>query len=156
MFRKTARTIQDVAAEATQWFETARRNPDDDESYYVRVKDGAPGWITDTVHEAHGDMLPDDPDDWRYETIRAAVDWIAEGNEDTDCEFADSRVDVYTGQRLHWLASHLDRADYCDEAWSKGIIDPDWGIIERIGAGQYIEASHVYAFVHGYLTGMAE
>lgn len=152
-------TIYALAGEAYDWFEVARRatgdtegGPREDGEEFIRVKDGAPGWITQMVYSAHGDFLPDD---WRYACIRSALAWIHD-NEPEDVadahEFADAEVDVYTGARLAWLASNLQRQFYCDEAQSEFGIDPDAGVVDRIGLGQYAEASEVYAAVVAALT----
>lgn len=147
--------VQQTAQEAAQWFETARRatgytetGPREDGERYVRTKNGAPEWVRDLVYEAHGgDFLPDD---WRYATIRAALEWIAEGNDDTyPGPFADDMVDVYTGERFAWLASNLSRAGYVDEAvsdYGEGRW-PEGGIVEAVGLGQYAEASEIFDLV---------
>ncbi len=134
-------SIEQDATEAARWFETATRT---DDSRYVRIKDDAPEWVTDLAHEAHGDMFPDD---WRYQCISAVLDHLAEGGDPDDAhEFADSHVDVYTSNRLAWLSSNLTRAGYCDEAADEfGAEGLD--IIERIGLGQYMEASEVFSAV---------
>jgi hypothetical protein len=140
----TITTVQEAAEIAYDWFETARRNPDESESAFVRVKDGAPEWVTDLVREAHGDFLPDD---WRYEVIRNAVEWIRDNDEQESGEFADDQVDVYTGARLVWLSSNLRRASYVDEAISEFGFDTERGIIDMIGLGQYFEAQEVFGSV---------
>ena len=91
-------TIQKTAADAASYFETALRADGaniagDSNTVYVRLKDGAPEWVTDLVHDAHGDMLPDD---WRYSVIQDALETIADSDdpEDASGEFADSQVDV--------------------------------------------------------------
>jgi|ERR1051326_8938694 hypothetical protein len=136
--------LQEIATEAAEWFETAKRPAiveDHDGDGFTRVKDGAPEWVTELVREAHGDMLPDD---WRYDCIRAAVDWMAEGNgEDEAGEFADSQVDVYTSARIAWLGSHAARPGYCDEAADE-LGSEGQDIIGRIALGQYAEAEEVF------------
>lgn len=148
-----ATTIQTLAKEAAQWFETARRatgdtetGPREDGDEFVRLTEGRPEWIAEMVQDAHGDMFPDD---WKYLTISAACEWIADNDDplDTSSDFADSMVDVYTGRRFAWLASNLNRAGYCDEALENGMIDLKGGIVELIGAGQYEEAGEIYGSV---------
>jgi hypothetical protein len=136
-------SLQETAREASGWFETATR---EDGSRFVRTKDGAPEWVKDLVHEAHGDFLPDD---WRYNVIQDALLWIADSDdpEDSAGEFADGAVDVYTGARLAWLASNLTRPGYVDEAREEFGADTDSDITEQIGLGQYMEASEVYGLV---------
>lgn len=141
------RTIQEVASEAAGWFEGARR---EDDSTFVRTRDGAPEWVTHLVREAHGDFLPDD---WRYSVLRDALFVIEESGDDDDArtEFLDGCVDVYTSDRIAWLATHLYRVSYCDEAAEEGLVAQDAGIVERIGAGQYMEASEVFGLVLAFL-----
>jgi hypothetical protein len=136
----TITSVQDLASEASGWFERATRPSGES---FTRMKDDAPEWIGEMVHAAHGDMLPDD---WRYACIRAAVDHIADTSEaDADAchEFADSYVDVYTSALTDWLDSHVNRPGYCDEAAEEYGGEPD-GINQRIMLGQYAEASEVF------------
>lgn len=150
----TTTTLQDLAGEAARCFETATREPvGDTPERFVRVKDGSPEWVTELIRAAHGvdadgspSMLPDD---WRYKVASFAVEMIAESDdiEDARAEFADAMVDAYTFDRIAWLGSNLRRAGYVDEAVDEfGPPDQD-GIIERIGLGQYAEASEVYDLV---------
>jgi hypothetical protein len=141
-----------LAGEAYDLFET-RTRLDSDETY-DSLKDDAPQWLQDLVHDAHGSMLPDD---WRYATIRAALGFIHDGGlEDVDAahdassEFADDNVDVYTGARLEWLGSHLDRPAYCDMA-TNDFGPTDSGIIDLIGLGQYLESQEVFGIVVRHL-----
>lgn len=146
------RTIEELAGEAAGWFDTAERA---DGKRFVRTRDGAPEWVADIVREAHGDFLPDD---WRYQVIWDAVAHIEEFGDDEDIafQFADSHVDVYTSDRLAWLASNLNRASYCDEAQEEGLVTQDADIIARIGLGQYMEASEVFGLVLSFLQRMSD
>lgn len=111
--------MEKAAAAFSAAFTTDRR--DVDGSKFVRLEDGAAEWMRDAVREAHGGMLPDDT---RYSMIRRTVDAIAEhlaydGDADLDdvrAELIDGLIPVYTSDRLAWLASHLDRLAYCDDA----------------------------------------
>lgn len=147
----TATSVQAIAAEALEHFETRTRYADGEK--FVTLKDTRPDWLQDLVREAHGDMLPDD---WRYEKIRDALEWIAESGdpEDEAGEFADNAVDVYTAARVSWLASNLNRASYVDEAVVEFGNDGG-GIIDRIGLGQYAEAAEIYSSVLGSLEARA-
>lgn len=138
-------TTQDtatIAGEAFDWFETRTR---DDGTTYTAVKDGRPDWVQDAVREAHCGMLPDDR---IYRLCRNAFGFIHgnDATEDDQSEFADQAVDVYTMDRLRWLASHLSRPGLCDEAADEMGAD-GLGIVERIGLGQYVEAQGVYAVI---------
>lgn len=111
--------MQKAAAAFSAAFTTDRR--DVDGSKFVRLEDGAAEWMRDAVREAHGGMLPDDT---RYSMIRRTVDAIAEhlaydsdaDLDDARAELIDDLIPVYTSDRLAWLASHLDRLAYCDDA----------------------------------------
>ena len=135
-------TLATLAAEAAAFFETRQR---DDGAAFITTRGDSPVWLDDLVRDAHGDFLPDD---WRYSAIRAALDFIADNPdaEDYGGEFADEAVDTYSHARLQWLASNLNRASYvddaCEEFGAEGLTT-----VERIGLGQYAEASEVYGSV---------
>lgn len=149
----TPQTIFSLAQTAQHELEYAHR---EDGSQFARVKDSAPGWITDLVLDAHGSMLPDD---WRYETAWHALQAIAESNEDdiddADHEFAD-RVDVYNSQLLAWLGSHLSRPGYCDDAEEEFGPSDDGSIMARIQRGQYMERLEVFGAVRRSLEMVAD
>ena len=134
-------TLEELAKEAAGYFTTKERG---DETIIV-TRDGSPDWIRDVIYAAHGDGFL--PDDWRYATISAAVDHLADGGDPDDGhEFADQNVDVYTGARLAWLSSNLNRAGYVDEAREE-LGGDDLGVIEQIGLGQYQESLEVFGSV---------
>lgn len=141
-------TMQTLAGEAYGWMETATRGDSGrDEDRYTRIRDGAPQWVTDLVYAAHGgDFLPDD---WRYQSIASALEFMSDVDdlEDSASEWSDANVDVYTGARLLWLASNLQRPSYCDEGVAELGGGSELDIVERVGLGQYMESSEVYALV---------
>lgn len=150
-FAAASRTdsIRGLAGMMAGAFETARRETGEDESEpYVRLREGSPEWMSDVVRAAHddGEMLPDD---WRYSTIRSAVECIAESDDPEDAahEWADAEVDVYTSARFAWLASNLRRAGYVDQAQDEGITEGSERIVSLIGLGQYNEAREIYSQV---------
>jgi hypothetical protein len=103
------------------------------------------------VREAHSGMFPDD---WRYDAIHSALSDIHDSGYDDEYdamdgsgEFADGNVDAYNGERAAWLASHLSRAGYVDQARDDGLVAEDADIYDRIGVGQYAESEEVYASV---------
>ena len=148
-------SVQTLASEAAACFETATRGDTGrDEDRYTRVRDGAPEWVTELVYAAHGDFFPDD---WRYDAIRSALSAIHDDDlsEDDAGEWADTNVDAYTGARLAWLASNLNRAFYCDDAVEE-LGSPETGIIDRIGLGQYAESEEVFQLVYRALEERAE
>lgn len=140
-------SVSEKAKEAAGYFITAQRA---DGTSYVKTTDDSPAWLTDLIREAHGDMLPDDH---TYKLIHEACEFMAEGGDD-EGEFADQSVDVYNGDRIAWLASHAMRAHYCDEAISEGIADLSGGIIDLIGAGQYMEALEAFQSVRDSLSAL--
>jgi len=139
-------TISTIAAEMYEAFESFKR--DGSETTIYKLRDGSPDWMTDVVYDAHGDMFPED---WRYEAIMDAVSHIADADVETaddldSHEFAESAVDVYTHDRLRWLASHLDRVGYVDDAVEQ-LGHSEQGIVGDIGGGQYLEYSEVFGSV---------
>ena len=122
-----------------------------------KLADGSPQWMADAVREAHGGMLPDD---WRYDAIRAIADELAGRDEsewdDAQGEICDALVDVYTSALTEWLASHLDRLGYCDQAQEDGLVSPEATQSQRLAAGQYVELSEIYASVVSSLRAVAD
>ena len=143
MSTMTNTELQQLAGEAYDCFETVTK---DNGEEFVRVKDGSPEWVTQLVYKAHGEFLPDE---WRYRTIQNALAFIHDNEdaEDMSSEFADSEVDVYNAARFAWLASHIQRQFYVDEAISELGWDQESGIAGAIGLGQYEEAGEVFALV---------
>lgn len=155
--------FRDVAAEFAGAFITAQRSPDAGGGDYIRLKEGAPEWMTDVIREAHmaGDMLPDD---WRYRFISQCADSIAElladnpdepDLSDEAGERIDGLVPVYNSERFDWLASHSYRASYVDEA-CEDCAAPGTGIVERIGYGIYAEIQEIWDALSRALSDHAE
>jgi hypothetical protein len=141
--------ISNTAQELARAARTAREK---DTPSYTRTKDDAPEWIRDLVRDAHGKDYNGSPlmfpDDWRYETIHSALGAIHDAGDSADLddlahEWSDGNVDDYTHARLRWLASDLNRANYCDDAAGE-FGSPDGGIIERIAWGQFAEAREIF------------
>lgn len=146
-----SRTIQQLAEEARNHFETRTR--DNGESFYC-AKDDAPEWLEELVQDAHGSMFPDD---YRYRFIVEALDAIAD-NVATD-EARDSlEADIYTGSVLAWLASHLGRTGYVEEAAAEyGIGNArEFRLVETIQNGQLAEIHEVFDSVLSSLESRAE
>lgn len=148
-------TIQDKAREAAHWFEQTKRDPSDDDSYYVRRKDDAPEWVTDLVYAAHHGWTDWLPDDYRYKWTWYALDAIAQADdpEDGASEFADGAVDVYTNRLNAWLGSNLNRVSYVDDAREEFFTGESGGsVTDDIMRGQYAEAYEVYGLVLTWIT----
>jgi hypothetical protein len=136
--------IHEYAREAAGYFTTSRRETNGHE--YVHLRDDTPEWVRQVVYQAHGagDILPDD---WRYQTIRNALDWLTDEDSDPDedaGEWSEGQVDTSTHMLARWLGSHSARASYCDEYLSQ--FDPD-GVMSAIAGGQYLEAGEVWSLV---------
>lgn len=147
-------TIHELARQMSEAFETRTR---EDGERFDALRDGSPEWMTDVCMDAHDSMLPDD---WRYRMIRAAAAWLAEDDADPDDpgEFADDFVPIYNRERVAWLASHLDRAGYVDEAADEGLIDYPSGpsrLMDLLGIGIYCEAAEVYRLLAESLEALA-
>lgn len=106
---------------------------------FVKLKEDHPEWMTTVVREAHSDgaMLPDDK---RYSMIRECVGALHERADWDDLhEAIEGLVDIPNMDRAKWLASHLDRAGYCDEGIEEGGFSNKTSIWDILGEGQYRE-----------------
>jgi hypothetical protein len=112
--------------------------------------DGAPQWFTDLCHHAHADMMPDD---WRYEFIQDALNALEDGADEDRLEL--DALYPYTADRLNWLASHLDRPGYCDEAAEDAGGPPD-DILAFVAWGMDREMHEVFGIIHAKLEEIAE
>lgn len=122
----------------------------DDGSKFYRLDAGSPEWMTDIIRAAHCDMMPDD---WRYKMIVELLCDLTSDDpdqwEEHISEYADRNTDVYNSELLRWLASHLERAFYCDEARDEGYVNEDSDMYARISAGQAFEYREIgYALVN--------
>ena len=139
-------TIQTKAEEMRAAIGTAKH---DDGTEYVVLKNGAPQWMIDVCHAAHGDMMPDD---WRYRMISDALDILADRKDDDGYhESLDNDVSIYNSDRTAWLASHLDRAGYVDDAIDEYGWDKERGIFGALGIGEYKEREEVLYLIKAAL-----
>jgi hypothetical protein len=127
-------TKQQLAALFANSFE--RKERPNGENFYC-LKDGTPDWIKEAVHQAHGDLFPND---WIYAQCKAIAqdmteyepeDWM-----DSVSDWADSNVDIYNSDRAAWLGSHLHFGEAVDEAVEE-LGHSDQGIYGDIAQGQY-------------------
>lgn len=137
---------------------------DNGESRIV-LRDGAPDWMTEIVREAHGGMMPNDQS---YSMILAVAneiddllrdnsDQTADDLDDARHERIDSLIPVYNTERTAWLASHLDRAEYVNEAirtYGTGTNCPD--IFDLLAMGINTELSYIWDAIERGLTAQAE
>ena len=91
-------------------FEKAHR-PDGE--VYTRLREDAPDWMRNAVHETHDDEAPND---WRYEMCAAIWDEITDDGDGgmEPWEYTSRLVDVYTGDLLNWLTP--GRIHYVDQS----------------------------------------
>ena len=57
-------TIQELA---NRYYKMFIRDTRDDGTEYVKTTDERPEELTELIHKAHGDMMPDD---WKYKFVR--------------------------------------------------------------------------------------
>jgi hypothetical protein len=112
--------------------------------------DEAPQWFLDLCHEAHGGMMPDD---WRYEFIQDALNAPADGADEDRLD--QDALYPYTADRLDWLASHLDRPGYCDEA-AADAGGPPAEVLAFVTLGMDREMREVFGLVRAKLEEIAE
>jgi hypothetical protein len=137
----TETTIHTLAGEAYSWLEQRQR---DDGEYYWVIKDGAPDWMQPLVYQAHGSMMPDDD---RYCMIAVVLREIECADDIDDAREQATEPPIYTSERLRWLASHLDRVAYVDDAVSEmGGLNGS-SIVDAIAWGWSAEAGEVFDLV---------
>lgn len=110
-------TVQKLATELSAALTTQTRNDGDK---FVVLKDGSPQWMTEVIHAAHGDKMPDDV---IYSFIGKAADAMAECDEDADEDALREAIDeieppVYTHEQMKWFSSNWE---YCDQAIEEGL-----------------------------------
>lgn len=135
------KTLKQLCQEFSQSLIVDVRN---DGKQFTKLVDGHPQWMLHAVHVAHGDMMPEDK---KYSMIGECLEKLAEQLDDAAEDFdnvdsgeiADSLIDIYNYDRILWLASHLERAYYCDDAQSDGMVDSETSMFDRLGMGQYME-----------------
>jgi hypothetical protein len=111
-------TIKELAQEAADWFVSDKRDNGDS---FIKTKDDRPDWLTELIHDAHGDMFPDD---YRYRFIASALDQLAEYG-DSENAIDEIEPDIYTGQLTAWLASSCDRVYYLTTVLEEYVPDID-------------------------------
>lgn len=146
-----------VAEEWSKLFTTAKRDSGEEFTKHSAPDDSP---LYDAVRDAHGSMLPDDT---RYAMIRSAIDAIAEASEGSDVsdvahEFADGEPSVYNAARARWLASHIERGAYVDEAAQEyGLPDAsEFSVYDAIARGWYMEALEVFNSIAESIEAEAE
>ncbi len=142
--------VEELAKQANAGLERRKRN-DDDRRGYITAKDDAPEWLQDLCRHAHANMFPDD---WKYEFIQDALAML---EDDADAEGRDmDEAYPYTADRLHWLASSLERPGYCDEAAEEYGLPKKPNILAFIAIGMQQEANEVFDLVKSWIEERAE
>jgi hypothetical protein len=116
----------------SQAFEARTRT---DGTVFWATKDGAPEWVSDIVHAAHGGALPCD---WRYDKIADLALELSDVATFADFDagqWADSVADVYTSDVLKWFSGVSYAVDAVDDAAVEWGMDAK-GIVEQIMTGQ--------------------
>lgn len=88
------------------------------------VKNDAPSWVAEIIHDAHDTSMPRDD---VYDVIGRVVDHLY-NNDVEDIDEARESIteiepDVYTHDLLKWLSSNLGNVDYLGQAAEIGITD---------------------------------
>lgn len=148
--------LHTILQEIADAFVKDRRNPhagvDGDVFWRMKDREELPQWLQESNSEGASFMLRiheaidgRGPDDWVYLNTYRIARWLAENAEYNaehghewdayeavnDC--ADNECDIYTMDRLKWLASNLHNYVLCDEAAEgSGLV----GILDCIVAGQ--------------------
>jgi hypothetical protein len=142
--------IQELAKDALSFFYRKKRREDDENEIWVYRSD-RPDWLQNLVHDAHGNMIPDD---WRYSFIVEALNAIEENTDlDEACESLDS--DIYTSDLTGWLHSRNDRVGYVTDARDE-LGRGEGGLNEDNARGQLMEKYEVLNSVYKFLEELAE
>ena len=103
-----------LAAELSASLERRTRNNGDK---FVCLKDGSPEWVTDVIHTAHGDSLPNDTIYSMIEKNADALTNVEESDADEAWDaIAEIEAPIYNAELTGWLAESLDHIDYVDQA----------------------------------------
>ena len=110
------KTVSELLNELAGNLETRTRNSGEK---FVCLKDNSPDWMTDVMHKAHGDRMPDDD---VYSRIYDIVNHMSTGYDDIktidDAKEALMEIepDIYTSELTAWLNSRNDNVYYLTEA----------------------------------------
>lgn len=104
--------------------------------------------LRDIVKEFHGTHIL--PDDYRFEVMSQIIKELEFNYLDAELgEISDRRdeiindiVDIYTAELTEWLASHLERVEYCNNAKVDNL-PPDADMSAIMGMGQYLEIDEI-------------
>ena len=94
-------TIQELA---NRYYKMFIRDTRDDGTEYVKTIDERPEELTELIHKAHGDMMPDG---WKYKFIEEAIGRIAETEDEDELDCPELEPDIYTHDLLECYFSEL-------------------------------------------------
>lgn len=126
----------------------------DDGQGYIKQKDGTPDWMLAIVREAHDTMMPNDTSYSMILSVINDMDDLLRYDAETDLdelqhERIDSLIPVYNMERAAWLASHLNRAEYVNEALENmgGQLGHGDDIYSLLAYGIDVELRNIWAAV---------
>lgn len=133
--------LKELAEQALEYFEQHQRAqplPGGDPDIFWTLKTYRPVWLKDLSRAVHDDghFLPDD---FKYQTMVDVLNALSEGQEPDDLNL---EADIYNHDLLQWLASHLERAGYVDEA-VENYGHSDQGVLGDIRQGQWYEKNEI-------------
>jgi hypothetical protein len=144
------KTVQELASELSKAFETKTRNNGDE---FVCLRDGSPQWMTDAVHKAHGDKMPDDH---IYRFCEMAADAMAECDREDEDSLREAIEAIeppcYTHQQMKWFAGNYE---YCDQAVEQGLWQSDTIINNHSNYGQVTDLVAIGMALHIQEVGFA-
>ena len=155
----TWHSIKQAAEDALACLEMAKR---DDGTKFLRAIDGTwmdehrtEGPVLAAHRQAGGDLMM--PDDHRYQMVHDAFQALSyldddATEDDARDELANIEPPVYTSELCTWLASHIYRQGYCDEAMEEGLVTPKSTIFDRLQAGYIQEQAEVSRAVLAWIT----
>lgn len=113
--------------------------------------------LQDAIRTIHGtDILPDD---FRFKVIKEVSDTLYMDYQNTELdeideklfEIADPIIDVYTAKLTAWLASHLSRVEYVDQALEELEVHTN-----TVGLLQYAQACEINDIISRYIDVLRE
>jgi hypothetical protein len=146
---RTARQIK--ADELMTFFVFKKRN---DGSEFYSLIDNAPEYLTELVHNAHNDFMPDD---YKYEFIYDALDIIRDyEDEDYYYEGLDNYTECHTAKLLTWLASNINRMNYLEDVINNMFPAGNVKIFDALMGAQYTEREEVLNSVLSSIDSLIE
>lgn len=154
-------TLQSLAAEYLQYFETRTRNTTG--KVFYAIADEAPKELKSSPdpRDSLAFMVHEDgrwlPDDYKYQYMHEALETIADCTyDDIEDALLEWEADIYSSSLMAWYESHLYRTGYVEDARHEGLIHPDDTIDQQLMIGQYAEWREVSGIVYEWLCEQLE